>query len=167
MDPANGVEQQGCKIWKGFAGKPSFWKATSNGQDQPMNKHPPELLSVGMRCGGVSGQDLAVWYVSSRLCARAVKSWCYLWLKKPVHCRSNFFLFQTLIVSPMGNNKVAPSYYSRNISCLMGRVHRKPSKPWLQTRLMASHILNWAYLGLSPGHETAEDLVALMDNVLL
>lgn len=163
-----GLSSRGVNPGKDLLESPLFWKATSNGQDQPMNNHPPELLSVGTRCGGVSGQDLAVWYVSFWLCARAVKSWCYLWLKKPVHCRSNFyFLFQTLIVSPMGNNKVAPNYYSHNISCLMGRVHRKPSKPWLQTRLMASHILNWAYLGLSPGHETAEDFVALMDKVLL
>lgn len=91
----------------------------------------------------VSVQDSAVRYVSFLLHARAVNSWCHPWLKKPVHCRSNFyFLFQTLIVSPTGSNKVAQNYYSRNISCLMGKVHRKPSKPWLQTHVIESHILN-------------------------
>lgn len=124
------------------------------------------FLSVGLRCGGVSVWDSAVRYVSFLLCARAVNSWCHPWLKKPVLCRSNF-LFQTLIGSPIGNNRVAPNYYSCNISCLMGRVHRKPSKLWLQTRLIESHILDQAYLGLSPRHETGEDLVTLTDGVLL
>lgn len=87
-------------------------------------------------------------------------------VEKPVLCRSNF-LFQTLIGSPIGNNRVAPNYYSCNISCLMGKVHRKPSKLWLQTHLIESHILDQAYLGLSPRHETGEDLVTLTDGVLL
>lgn len=108
-----------------------------------MNNRPPVLLSVGARCRGVSVQDSSVRYVSFLLRARAVNSWCHPCLKKPVHCRSYFyFLVQTLIGSPTGSNKVAQNYYSRNISCLMGKVHRKPSKPWLQTHVIESHILN-------------------------
>lgn len=78
------------------------------------------------------------------------------------------FLFQTLTVNPVGSDSVAPNYYSCNLSLLLlGKVHRKPSKTWLQTHLIASRILNWAYVGLSPGHETGEDLVAVIDDVLL
>ena len=169
MDPANGVEQQGYMSWKGFAGKASvFGRGTSTGRDQPTNNHLPMLLSVDTRCRGVSGQVSAVWYISFLLCARAVNSWCHPWLKKLGLCRSNFYcLFQTLIVSPMGNNKVAQNYYSCTISYLMGRVHRKPSKPWWQTHLIESHILYWVYLGLSAGYETGEDLVARIGDALL
>lgn len=77
-------------------------------------------------------------------------------------------MFQTLVVGPTGSNNVAPNYYSCNLSCLQGKVHgKKTSKTWLQTHLIESHILNWAYLGGSPGRETGEDLVAVIDDVLL
>lgn len=107
------IERQGNKSWDRFAGKASVCEGHFNWPGPIYRQVPSHITFLGMRCRGVSGQDLLVWYVLFLLYGRAVTSWCHVWLKKSVLCRHySYFLFQILIVSPMGNSKVSHNNYS-------------------------------------------------------